>query len=209
MLSKTAHSTVRRLPQRASYDRQIAHAIIDEALVCHVGFIADQRPVVIPTNHWRVGDTLYFHGSVGSRLAKVMASGAEVCLSIALVDGLVLARSAFHHSMNYRSLVLFGRASAVDDAAAKQAALAALVDKLSAGRSGLVRAPNDKELAITRVACLPIDEGSVKLRAGPPVDDEADLARPVWAGVIPLTTAWGTPEPADGVSTAAGLPTRP
>lgn len=199
MLTQTPRSTIHQRSQRGHYDRVTIYAVLDEALVCHVGFVADGQPVVIPTSHWRVGERLFFHGGQGSRLARVLATSDEVCVSVALVDGLVLARSAFHHSINYRSVVLFGRPEPVEDPEAKAAAFAILIDKLAPGRSAAVRSPTAKELAATRVSALPIAEGSAKLRAGLPVDSASDLTWPVWAGVIPVATVRGTPEPDEHV----------
>ncbi len=183
---RTDRTTVRRLPARASYDRALIHAILDEAPVCHVGFVVDGRPFVIPTLHVRVGDRLYMHGSPGSRMLKAMAGGVEVCVNVTMVDGLVLARSAFHHSMNYRSVVVFGVAQAVDDPEEKTRVLHALSEHLVPGRWRDVRGPAPGELKATSVLSLPIDEASAKVRTGPPLDDEEDYALPAWAGVVPL-----------------------
>ncbi|EME71961.1 flavin-nucleotide-binding protein [Paramagnetospirillum caucaseum] len=197
MLARTDRTTFRQRPQRGSFDPAVIAAILDEALVCTVAFVEDGRPVGIPTTHWRMGDRVLFHGGQGSRLAKAMAAGAELCITATLVDGMVLARSAFHHSMNYRSVVLFGRAVEVTDPAEKEAAFAALIDKLAPGRSAAVRPVTAKELAATRLLALAITEGSAKTRSGPPVDDEADISWPVWAGVVPVMQARGEPV-ADG-----------
>ena len=158
---------MRRLPARGSYDRALIHSILDEALLCHVGFIADGKPFVIPTLHVRVGDRLYMHGSPGSRMLKAMAEGVEVCVTVTLVNGLVLARSAFHHSMNYRSAVVFGTARPVDDPEEKTRVLHALAEHLVAGRWRDVRGPAPGELKATSVLSLPIDEASAKVRTGP------------------------------------------
>jgi nitroimidazol reductase NimA-like FMN-containing flavoprotein (pyridoxamine 5'-phosphate oxidase superfamily) len=168
-------------------------AILDEALVCTVAFVEEGRPVSIPTTHWRMGDRVLFHGGQGSRLATAMAAGAELCVTVTLVDGLVLARSAFHHSMNYRSVVLFGQAVEIADRGEKEAAFAALIEKLMPGRYGAVRPPTEKELAATLLLALPITEGGAKIRSGPPVDDEADMSWPVWAGVVPVSMVRGEP----------------
>jgi nitroimidazol reductase NimA-like FMN-containing flavoprotein (pyridoxamine 5'-phosphate oxidase superfamily) len=190
-IPRTERTTVRRLPARAAYDRSLIHAILDEALICHVGFVVDGRPFVIPTIHVRVGERLYIHGSPASRMLKTLAGGVDVCVTVTLVDGLVLARSAFHHSMNYRSVILFGTAQAVDNADEKARVLQVLAEHLVPGRWRDVRVPTPGELKATSVVSLPIDEASAKVRTGPPVDDEEDYARPTWAGVLPLTIAAG------------------
>jgi nitroimidazol reductase NimA-like FMN-containing flavoprotein (pyridoxamine 5'-phosphate oxidase superfamily) len=186
-------TTVKRKPERAAYDRATVDKVLDEALICHVGFSLDGQTFVIPMIHVRMGDKVYLHGAPASRMLRALAQGAEVCLSVTLIDGLVLARSAMHHSMNYRSVVLFGRASPVDDPAEKRAVLQALTDHLVPGRWADVRVPSDQELQRTRVVSVPIQEASAKVRTGPPVDDEADYALPVWAGVVPLRLAAGSP----------------
>jgi uncharacterized protein len=177
---------VRRLPKRADYDRATVHAILDEALVCHLGFVHADQPYVIPTLHARLGERLYVHGSSASRMLGALAQGVAACVTVTLIDGLVLARSAFHHSVNYRSVVLLGAANAVTDPDEKLAALQAFTDQIVPGRWPEVRPPTPKELKATSVLCLPLDEASAKLRTGPPVDDEEDYALDVWAGVIPL-----------------------
>ncbi|HEX8164089.1 MAG TPA: pyridoxamine 5'-phosphate oxidase family protein [Pyrinomonadaceae bacterium] len=184
----TDRTQVRRLPRRAAYDRALVYQILDEGFVCHVGFVADAQPFVIPTAYGRAGDTLYLHGAKASRMLKALAAGAEACVTVTLVDGLVLARSAFHHSMNYRSVVVFGRASAVEDPREKLDAMRAFSEHLIPGRWSEVREPNERELAATLVLALPLAEASAKVRAGAPVDDEEDLALPVWAGELPLRT---------------------
>jgi nitroimidazol reductase NimA-like FMN-containing flavoprotein (pyridoxamine 5'-phosphate oxidase superfamily) len=185
--------TVRRIPKRAHYDQETIHAILDEALICQVGFVIGGEPFVIPTIHARLDDTLYLHGAVASRMLKVLGAGGIVCVSATLLDGLVLARSAFHHSMNYRSVSVFGRARRVTDPQEIQRALDAIVDHVAPGRRAEVRPPNDKELAATAVVALPIEEASAKIRTGGPVDDEEDHALDVWAGVLPLTMTAGAP----------------
>jgi nitroimidazol reductase NimA-like FMN-containing flavoprotein (pyridoxamine 5'-phosphate oxidase superfamily) len=187
-------SRVKRLPDRAAYDAETIHAILDTALVGHLGFVASGRAVVIPMLYGRVDDTLYLHGSVASRLQRTLADGVDVCLTATVVDGLVLARSAFHHSINYRSVVVFGRALAVSDAE-KERALFAISEHLVPGRWDEVRAPNDVELRQTAVLRLGIEEASAKIRRGGPIDDEEDLELPVWAGVVPCSTEWSLPEP--------------
>jgi nitroimidazol reductase NimA-like FMN-containing flavoprotein (pyridoxamine 5'-phosphate oxidase superfamily) len=195
---------IRRLPQRGSYDRAVIDAILDEGLVCSVGVVVDGGPVVIPMVYARRGDELILHGAQASRLLRAGAAAAPLCVTVTLLDGLVLARSAFHHSMNYRSVVLFGVARELTDPGEKAAALAALVEHLVAGRSAEVRPPSDKELAATRVLALPIDAASAKRRTGGPVDDVEDEAWPCWAGEVPLALAAGPPRP-----TTQGTPPGP
>ena len=192
----TSRTTPSRNPDRVSYDRAAAHAILDEALVCHVGFVVDGRPVVLPQLHARADDVLYLHGSTGARSMRAGSAGLDVCVTVTLVDGLVLARSAFHHSINYRSVVVHGTATVVDDAVEKAAALDLLVNSVVARRTVATRAPSRKELAATSVLRLPLSEVSVKVRSGPPVDDDADLGLPHWAGILPLATTAGPPVPA-------------
>lgn len=197
-IAATDRTRLRRLPKRGSYDRATIHAILDEALVCHVGFVVDGAPVVIPTIHWREGDTLYVHGSAASRMLRSLREGVDACVTVTLVDGLVLARSAFHHSMNYRSVVVFGRARVVEGDE-KLRALESLVEHVVRGRAREVRAPNEPELRQTMVLALPLEEASAKIRTGGPVDDEEDYALPVWAGVLPLVLTPGAPVADQGV----------
>ena len=178
---------VQRAPKRGVYDRDVIEAILDEALVCHLGFVHDGQPFVIPTLHARVGDTVYVHGSAASRMLRKLAGGAPVCLTVTLVDGLVLARSAFHHSVNYRSAVVLGEARLIDDPGEKTAALRGFTEQIVPGRWPDVRPPTAQELKATWVLALPLREASVKMRTGAPVDDEADYALDIWAGVIPLS----------------------
>lgn len=185
------------MPERGSYDRALVHAILDEGIVAHVGLATTDGPVVIPMLYARDGDRLLLHGSAASRLLRGGAAGTELCATVTLVDGLVLARSAFHHSMNYRSVVVFGEATAITDPDETRAALDRYVEHVVPGRGPDVRPPSDKELRATLVLALPLDESSVKVRAGGPEDDDEDMDRPVWAGVIPLATAAGTPVMAD------------
>lgn len=177
---------VRRVPKRGVYERSAIDAILDEALICHVGFVHGAQPFVIPTIHWRIGDELFIHGSAVSRMIEQGGSEAPLCITVTLLDGVVLARSAFHHSMNYRSVVILGQARVVSDADEKLNSLTVLVNRFSPGRAERVRAPNPQELKATTVLALPIAEASAKVRTGGPIDDEEDLQRPVWAGVIPL-----------------------
>ena len=182
----TPRTTVRRLPKRGAYDHATVHAILDEAFLCHVGFVADRAPVVIPTLFGRSGNLLYLHGSAGSRMLKAMATGVEVSIAVTLVDGLVMARSAFHHSINYRSVVLFGTALPVTDPGEKSEALRVISEHITPGRWSEVRPPAEHELKATSVLSLQLDEVSAKVRTGPPIDDDEDYALPVWAGVLPL-----------------------
>jgi uncharacterized protein len=195
VLEQSERTRIHRLPQRGSYDFETICAILDEALICHAGFVVDGRPVVIPTIHTRVGEHLYFHGSPAAGMLRNLRQGAEACVNVTIVDGLVLARSAFHHSMNYRSVVVFGNAEEVVDREEKLRALEALVEHVCRGRSADARRPNEKELKQTIVLRLPIREASAKIRSGPPADDAEDYALPVWAGVLPLTVAPGVPLP--------------
>jgi nitroimidazol reductase NimA-like FMN-containing flavoprotein (pyridoxamine 5'-phosphate oxidase superfamily) len=192
-IAPTDRTTVRRLPKRANYDREVVDAIIDEALSCHVGFAIDGRPWVIPTSHARVDDRLYLHGAAANHMLKSLAGGVEACVTITLVDGLVLARSQFHHSMNYRSVMVFGRARLVADGPEKLAAFDALVEHVVPGRTADARPPSDAEIRTTLVLVLPIDEASAKVRAGGPIDEPDDIALDVWAGQLPLTTTFGAP----------------
>jgi len=181
-----------REPQRAVYDREVVYQILDEAFLCHVGFVAEGQPFVIPTSYGRDCDLLYIHGSAASRMLRNLDQGLPVCVTVTLLDGLVLARSVFNHSMNYRSVVILGTATLVDDSAEKLAALRALSEHIIPGRWEDARQPNEKELKATSVLRLPINEFSAKVRVGPAVDDEEDYSVPTWAGVIPLEMTVGT-----------------
>lgn len=181
----------RRLANRVSHERTTVHAILDEGLVCHVGAVVNGRPWVQPTLHWRVGEDLFIHGHAGNGLYAALLAGAEACATVSLIDGLVLARSAFHHSVNFRSVAVFGTVRNVTDPAEKTAALEAMMDKLAPGRWPDVRAPSASELKATAVLALPITEASAKVRQGPPKDDAEDYALPVWAGVVPLSLTRG------------------
>ena len=192
-ITPTERTKVRRLPARANYDREFIDAVIDEALSCHVGFAVDGRPWVVPTIHARVDDHLYLHGAVANHMLGSLVDGIEACVTVTIIDGLVLARSAFHHSMNYRSVMIFGRATRVDDLEEKKNALRALVEHVVPGRSTDAREPSTKELRTTLVLALPISESSAKVRTGGPIDDEEDLELPVWAGQLPLTTTFEDP----------------
>lgn len=182
----TQRTTLKRLPKRANYEQDTVYQILDEGLVCHVGFVVDNQPYVIPTAYGRVEDKLYIHGSPASRMLRTLQAGIQVCVTVTLLDGLVLARSAFHHSMNYRSVVVFGTASVVSDPEDKLKALHAFTEHIVPGRWEEIRQPSRNELAGTLVLSLPLVEASAKVRIGPPVDDEADYELPVWAGEIPL-----------------------
>ncbi len=189
----TPRTTVKRRAQRGLYDHQAIVRILDEGLVCHLGFVVDDQPFVLPTAYARIDDRLYLHGSPSNRMLRAGKSGLAVCLTVTLLDGLVLARSAMHHSMNYRSVVLLGTATEVVDPAEKRAAFRALVEHVVPGRYPTVRPPSDDEITGTLVLRLPIAEGSAKVRSGPPLDDEEDYALPVWAGVVPLALRPGAP----------------
>ena len=190
---KTPRTKLRRLPKRGAHDRATIDAILDEALISHIGFVHDGRPAVIPTLHARLGDKVLIHGSAASRMLRALATGIDLCLTATLIDGLVLARSAFHHSVNYRSVVLYGQARLITEPDEKEQALEAFTERLVAGRWAEVRRPTRKELKATTVLTLPIEEGSAKVRSGPPIDDEPDYALDVWAGVVPLTLTRGEP----------------
>jgi uncharacterized protein len=202
----TARTRATRLQERVSYDRVAVHAVLDEAVLCHVGFVIDGRPVVLPQLHARVGEQLYLHGSTGARAMRSAEGGLDVCVTVTLIDGLVLARSAFHHSINYRSVVIHGTAYEVSDEADKVAALTAFVEAVIPGRSAAVRGPNRRESAATKVLRLDLEQVSLKTRTGPPGDDEPDLDLPYWAGVLPLTHVPGTPEPAPDLASSISTP---
>ncbi len=194
-ITKTERTRVKRAPDRGSYERQTIEQILDQALIAHVGFEHKGAPAMIPTAHWRMGERVYIHGSSKSRMLLALKRGAPCCLCVTLLDGLVLARSAFHHSMNYRSVVIYGQAEEVTDGDLKMAALEAFSERLAPGRWAEVRGPNRQEFKATMVLSLPITEASAKVRAGPPIDDEPDYALPVWAGVIPIRLTAGEPVP--------------
>jgi nitroimidazol reductase NimA-like FMN-containing flavoprotein (pyridoxamine 5'-phosphate oxidase superfamily) len=192
---RTERTKLKRLPKRGAFDRQTVYGILDEGFVCHVGFIADGQPFVIPTAYGRAGDVLYLHGSRASRMLKSLGAGAQVCVTVTLVDGLVLARSAFHHSINYRSVVIFGTARLVEADEEKTEALRAFTEHVMPGRWDEVRWPSAQELNQTLVLALPLGEASAKIRTGPPIDDEEDYELPVWAGVLPLDIVAGEAVP--------------
>lgn len=200
---RTKQTRLRRKPERGRYDRDTINAILDAGVVCHVGYVIDGQPYVTPTCYWREGDHVYWHGSHASRMLK-QAAGRPVCLTVTHLDGLVVARSGFHHSINYRSVMIFGRPKAVEDEAHKLRALEAFVERVYPGRWRELRPATRKELKATTVLSMPIGEASAKIRTGPPVDDEADYALPVWAGVVPVRLTRGAPEPDPRLS--AGVP---
>jgi uncharacterized protein len=207
--SPTARTTPSRYRERARYDRDTVHRILDEALICHVGYTNAGRQVVLPTMQARLGETLYLHGSTGSGPMVTAAGsphGLPVCVTVTLVDGVVLARSAMHHSLEFRSVVAMGNARLVTDRDEKLRALAAVLDHVAPGRSADSRPPNARELAATAVLALDLVEVSAKVRTGGPVDDAEDIALPHWAGVIPLTVSAGTPVPADDLDAGVPLP---
>jgi uncharacterized protein len=199
----TERTTLKRLPQRGSYDREVVYRILDEGFICHVGFAVEGQPFVIPTAYGRVGDKLYIHGSAASRTLRASSDGIPLCVTVTLVDGLVLARSAFHHSINYRSVVILGAATLVAAAEEKMTALRAFTEHVIPGRWDDVREPNEQELKGTSVLALPLLEVSAKVRTGPPKDDEEDMAIPVWAGELPLRVTAGSP--VDDPQLSAGI----
>jgi len=187
-------SKVNRKPERGFYDDKTIHKIIDEAQYCHVSFIQEDQPFIIPTIHARLDDSLVLHGAKASRLIKQVSTGNEIAIAITILDGLVLARSVFHHSMNYRSVVIFGKGVEITDDKKKMKALKAITDHILQGRWDDARKPNEKELKATSVISVKIDEASAKIRTGPPKDDEDDYSLPVWAGVLPIVKLFGKPE---------------
>jgi nitroimidazol reductase NimA-like FMN-containing flavoprotein (pyridoxamine 5'-phosphate oxidase superfamily) len=197
---------VRRHPERGLYEREAIAAILDEALFCHVGFVVEGQPYVIPTIHARAGDVVYLHGSTASRMLRTLAEGVDVCVTATLLDGLVLARSVYNHSMNYRSALVLGRARAVTDADEKLAALETIVEHVVPGRWQDARLPTDKELAATSVLALGLDEASAKVRSGPSKDFADDVELPIWAGVIPLSLVAGVAETDASVPDGVALP---
>jgi nitroimidazol reductase NimA-like FMN-containing flavoprotein (pyridoxamine 5'-phosphate oxidase superfamily) len=205
-ITATPRTQVRRLPQRAVYDREVVHAILDEGFICHVGFAVDGQPYVIPTGYGRAGDTLYLHGSAASRMLRSLADGVRVCVTVTHLDGLVLARSAYHHSMNYRSVVVLGTAVEVTGETERLEALETISEHIIRGRWRDIRPPNALELKATRVLSLPIEEASAKVRTGPPVDDEEDYDLPYWAGVLPMRLDVGVPIADPRLRAGVGVP---
>ena len=190
---QTDRTKLKRLPKRGHFDRETVYGILDEGFICHIGFVVDGYPVVIPTGYARVDDKLYIHGSQASRRLRTLANGVDACVTVTLLDGLVLARSAFHHSMNYRSVVVFGKATLVEDPQEKMSALFALSEQIIRGRWNDVREPTELEMKATTVLALTLEEASAKIRTGPPLDDEEDYSLPLWAGVVPLKLTAGEP----------------
>lgn len=209
LITPTDRTRVARLPKRGDYSQETINGILDAVFVCHVGFVVDGQPYVIPTGFGRAGDTLYLHGSAASRMLRTLAGGVDVCVTVTLLDGIVLARSAFHHSMNYRSVVILGKALLIEDGEEKTAALRTIAEHIVRGRWDDVRKPTAQELKATAVLRLPIAEASAKIRTGPPLDDEEDYALNVWAGVLPLALRAGEPVAdgrlADGIAVPAYL----
>jgi nitroimidazol reductase NimA-like FMN-containing flavoprotein (pyridoxamine 5'-phosphate oxidase superfamily) len=203
---KTSRTTVRRLPDRGHYNREEIYAVLDAGFICHLGFVVDGQPFVVPTSYWRKGDDVYFHGSAASRMLRTLAEPVPVCFTATHVDGLVLARSAFHHSINYRSVVILGSAVPVIDKEEKSAALEDFVNYILPGRWPEIRWPDEQEMKATHVLRLPLAEASVKMRSGDPKDDETDLKMNVWAGVIPLRTVAGEPITAKDLKAAVAVP---
>ena len=202
----TDRSRLRRVHERAHFDRATIHAILDEGLICLLGFAVEGKPFVIPTAYWRDGETVYVHGSSASRTMRALAEGAEACLTVTHLDGLVYARSGFHHSMNFRSVMIFGVPRLVEDETEKMAALEAFMRRIGPGRWDETRPPDDQEFKATKVLALALEEVSAKVRTGPPVDDEADYALPCWAGVVPLRLVAGDPIDDDRLTNGASVP---
>ena len=205
-ITQTERTLLKRLPKRGHFDRETIYAILDAAFICHVGFVLDGQPFVMPTAFARIGDRLLIHGSAASRMLRALAGGIDVCVTVTHVDGLVLARSAFHHSINYRSVVILGKAEVVTDEAEKAAAMEAFTEHLIPGRWNDVRWPTANELKATFVLMLPIQEASAKIRTGNPIDDDEDYAMDVWAGVIPLAISPGRPIPDTMLNAAVNPP---
>jgi uncharacterized protein len=205
-LQVTPRSKLRRLPKRGSQERELIYSILDEALIAHVGFITDNQPFVIPMAYGRESDRLYLHGSSVSRLIKTLEQGVDVCFTVTLLDALVVARSLFHHSMNYRSVVLFGKAKLVENDSEKMTALKTFTEHMIPGRWADARIPNAQELKATTVLMLPIEEGSAKVRTGPPNDDAEDYALPIWAGELPLKVTADIPVADPQLDSAIAIP---
>jgi uncharacterized protein len=205
-ITQTERTRLRRLPKRGAFDRETINAILDEAFICHIGFVVDKQPYVIPTAFGRVDETLYIHGSSASRMLRTLSQGVNMCFTTTLIDGLVLARSAFHHSINYRSVVVLGDARLVEDLNEKNQALEAITNHIVPGRWDDVRWPNELELKATSVLKFPIDEASAKVRTGPPIDDDEDYDLDIWAGVLPLSLVTGFPVPDDRLRPGLTVP---
>jgi uncharacterized protein len=205
-LVQTSRTTLKRRPGRGSYDRALIHSILDEALVCHIGFAVNGEPFVVPTTYGRIDDRLYIHGAVASRMLKNLAKGVPMCFTVTLLDGLVLARSAFHHSMNYRSVMVFGIAREVTDPDERERAFEAVVNHVMPGRYAETRAPDEQEIKATSVLALDIEEASAKVRSGPPIDADEDYALPYWAGVVPMKLTPQAPMPDERLSPGIPVP---
>lgn len=205
-MKPSERTELKRLPDRGSHDSEVIHAVLDAAFLAHVGFVIGQQPFVIPTLYGRDRDMLYLHGSAASRTLQDLEQGIAACVTVTLVDGLVLARSAFHHSINYRSVIAFGTARAISEPARKSRALRTISEHVLAGRWKDVRGPTRQELAVTSVLEFSIEEASAKIRSGPPKDDEEDYARPMWAGVVPLSLEAKTPIPDPRLAAGIELP---
>lgn len=202
----TERTRVRRLPKRAAYDKATVYSILDEGFVCSIGFVVNGKPVVIPTNYGRHDDVLYIHGSAASRMLRALQTGVDLCVEVTLIDGLVLARSAFHHSVNYRSAVIFGSARLIDDPAEKNEALRIITEHIVPGRWDSVRWPSEQELKATTVLAIPLHEASAKIRTGPAVDDPEDMSLDTWAGVVPAKLSFAAPIPDEQLSPTVKLP---
>jgi uncharacterized protein len=203
---KTSLNKVQRLPARGNYDSETIYKIVDEALICHVGFVSDGQPIVMPMIHTRIGNTIYFHGALANRMLKHIQSGNSLCITVTHVDGIVFARSIFHHSMNYRSAMLFGKGRVVETDEEKNKVFLALTDHIAKGRWDDAKIPTPKEVASTLVVAVEIESASAKIRTGPPNDDEEDLSLPVWAGVLPMRTEYLPPEKEKRVSETIEIP---
>ena len=203
---QTERTRLRRLPKRGAFDRDTVYSILDEAFICHIGFTVDEQPYVIPTAFGRVNDLLYIHGSSASRMLRTLSKEINMCFTATLIDALVLARSAFHHSINYRSVVVLGNATLVTDDNEKNEALKAITNHIVPGRWDDVRWPNELELKATSVLKLPIEEASAKLRTGHPIDDEEDYAMNIWAGILPVELRTGDPIDDDRLDNGAVPP---
>ena len=205
-INQTSRTKLKRIPKRGNFERKAIYEILDEAFVCHVGFTVDDQPFVIPTSFARIGDRLMIHGSAASRMMRNLSGGIDVCVTVTLIDGLVLARSAFHHSMNYRSVVVFGRAQIIEGEREKYEALKAFTEHLVPGRWAEIRPPTKNELKGTTVLTLPLEESSAKIRTGAPVDDAEDYELDVWAGVVPLKSTAGKPLPDEKLKDGIEIP---
>ena len=204
--AKTKRTTLKRAHERGVFDRARVHAILDEALICHVAFVHDGAPALIPTAHWRARETLYIHGSSASRAIRALEGGGPACIAVTLLDALVLARSGFHSSFNYRSVIIYGAARKITDEAEKLAALEAFMEKIAPGRWAELRAPNAQEMKATTVLAFDLDEVSAKIRDGGAIDEPEDMDDPVWAGIVPVTTGFATPERDSQQSESIPLP---